>query len=301
MIECKLCGHKSKHRLIEHLVKTHKYDIDDYKSIYGPVITDEYKLEASNRSIKRWKNDEYRNKTNKARDASWTPDKRKRQSEITKKSYENGFKNWCDGLTKETDPRIKARGEHNRMILSGRTKEHYPYLEKHSVFMKLRAHQYWAPGGLLRKYFSNSDNFSIWRNKISTTVSRLYKEGILKFDSKCFKSGYYKNIFHASSLELEAMKWFDSEIHIKSWRKNFDIVNYIDKNGNNRRYLPDFELITDNDIKIVIETKGYPDDNLDEKIIFASKKYKYYFVCYTVDEIKNKIYEIIDHKKNIEI
>ena len=62
MIKCKLCGYTSKCRIIEHLVKVHKYDITKYKEQYGPVITDAYKTEVSNRSIKKWKNIAYRPK-----------------------------------------------------------------------------------------------------------------------------------------------------------------------------------------------------------------------------------------------
>lgn len=301
MIECKLCGHKAKFRIIEHLIKTHKYDIDEYKVKYGPVITDEYKQSVSNRSIEKWKIDSYRNKINKARNDSWTEDKRKKQSDITKQSYKNGFKNWCDGLTKETDDRVKKRGEFNKQNLTGRTKENYEYLKKHSENMKLRATKYWSQNGILRKYFEDEVNFNNWRNKISNTITQLYKDGKLEFDNHRFKSGYYNNIFYASSLELETMKWFDSEKYINSWRRNFDIVNYINKDGNQKRYLPDFEVTTVDDTKIIIETKGFPDEDLNEKTFFASKKYEYYFVCYSVEEVKNKIYEIINNKKNNQI
>ena len=42
MIKCKICGHEVKYRLIEHVIKTHKMNVDFYKQNYGDIISKEY-------------------------------------------------------------------------------------------------------------------------------------------------------------------------------------------------------------------------------------------------------------------
>ena len=37
MIKCKICGHEVKYRLIEHIIKTHKMNVDFYKQNYGDI------------------------------------------------------------------------------------------------------------------------------------------------------------------------------------------------------------------------------------------------------------------------
>jgi len=298
MIECKLCGHKSKYRIIEHLVKIHKFNIDEYKTKYGPVVTNEYSKMVSKKSVNKWKESEYRNKTNKARNDSWTDDKKKLQSEILKNCYKNGLKSWMTGLTKETDDRVKKVGEHNRKCLTGRTKYTHDYLQKQSDLMKDRLSLYWGKDGIFRKYFADEENNKKWRDKISKTISEKCKSGEIKCLSGHFKTGYYKNVFYQSGLELKAMEFFDSNKYIKSWEKNFDVIEYMDINDRKRRYLPDFKLILNDGQEIIIETKGYKKENDNQKMIYAKKKYKHYFICFSIKEIEEKINEIISNKIN---
>lgn len=300
MLKCKICGHESKHRLIEHLMKTHKYNIEEYKSKYGPVISDDYRKKVSNNSKNNWKRDNYRNKTNLARNTSWTPEKRKRQSIIIKKTYDDGHINWNSGLTKETDIRVKSIGDNNRECLTGRTKDTHEYLKKHSELMK----SLWKSGKIsskmtmLNKDWMDGEEYEIWRSKISNTISKKIKSGEINCISGHFKTGYHNGIFYMSGLELEAMEFFDSDKTVASWKRNFDVVPYKDINGNWRRYLPDFCVELIDGKMVVIETKGYDRDkiNTKQKTIYARKKYKYYFVCKSVKEIEQKIYEIINNK-----
>lgn len=301
MIKCKICGHTKKYRLIEHLVKTHKIDVEEYKLKYGPVISEEYHNIVSKKSKEKWKNVDYRNKTNVARNTSWTEDKKTQQSDILKKYYDNGGKVWCDGLTKESHSSLVSTGEKNRKNLTGRTMETHPYLKNISDIMKIKSRELWEVGGACRVYFDNKENFNKWRNKISNSISQRYKDGTFPFSHNNFKTGYYKGIFYHSGWELEVMEFLDSVNTIKSWQTNFDVVEYVDKNGKTHRYLPDFKIVFNNGDILILEVKGYPDKNIQEKIIYAKKKYKHYIVCYSVEEVKEKLYEIINNKKHNKI
>ena len=55
MIECKICGHRVKYRLIDHIQKTHKMNIESYKKEYGEVTSDEYKEKTSRKMKEKWK------------------------------------------------------------------------------------------------------------------------------------------------------------------------------------------------------------------------------------------------------
>jgi len=301
MINCKICGHAVQYRLIEHLVKTHKMDVEEYKLKYGPVISAEYHAKVSKKSKEMWKDDDYRNKTNIARNESWTDELKDKQSTIIKNVYKNGFKCWNDGLTKENHPSLVLIGEKNKKNLTGRTKEEYPYLENKSKLMTARLNEYWEEAGLFRKYFSNKENFDNWRDKISKTISAKCRSGEIKCISGHFKTGYYNGTFYQSGLELETMKLLDSINDVKKWERNFDAVDYIDVKGKTRRYLPDFKITLNDDDVVVLEMKGFPDKYLQEKITYAKKKYKHYMVCYTIEEAKEKLYEIINNKKHNQI
>ena len=224
-----------------------------------------------------------------------------RTMDIIKKYYDNGGKVWCDGLTKETNPILEKIGEKNKKHLTGRTKETHQYIKKHSKLMKIKSKELWADGGACRVYFNNKDNFNAWRSKISVTISQQYKDGVFPYSHNNFKTGYYKGIFYHSGWELEVMKFLDSINTIKCWQTNFDIVEYVDKTGHNRRYLPDFKITFNNGNIIILEVKGYPDKDIQEKIEYAKKKYEHYIVCYSVNEVKEKLYEIINNKKHNKI
>ena len=106
MIKCKICGHENKFRLIEHIQKTHKMNIDEYKYQYGEVVSEEYKKKVSEKSIEKWKEDEYRQKTIESKLFSYTEEVRNKMSKKVKEFYDNGGKSWNEGLTKDTDERV---------------------------------------------------------------------------------------------------------------------------------------------------------------------------------------------------
>ena len=135
MIKCEICGHENKFRLIEHIQKTHNMNIDEYKNQYGEVVSEEYKKKVSEKSIEKWKDDEYRQKTIESKLFVYTEEVRNKMSKKVKEFYDNGGKSWNEGLTKDIDDRVANIGKFNRINLSGRTKEDYGYLKKHSELM----------------------------------------------------------------------------------------------------------------------------------------------------------------------
>ena len=95
------------------------------------------KEKCSKKSKEKWGETEYREKTLKSKEWIYTDvELNKRRIESIKNYYKNGGKTWNDGLTKEDDIRIKNIGTKNRKNLTGRTKENYEYLNKHSILMK---------------------------------------------------------------------------------------------------------------------------------------------------------------------
>ena len=68
MIKCKICGFESKSRIIEHIQRTHKMNIDDYKNQYGEVVSDEYRQKVSEKSKEKWKDPIYIQNIKKSRE-----------------------------------------------------------------------------------------------------------------------------------------------------------------------------------------------------------------------------------------
>lgn len=275
--------------------------VDVYKAEYGPVVTDEYRESVSKKSADKWKTDEYRTKTNKCRNEAWTDELRDRQSKIIKSVYDNGFTCWNRGKTKHSDRRLKAIGDKNRKNLLGRTAETHPYIQKHAEWMRNSPifRNQWKPGGHMYTWSLDKTRVDLWRRRISETISRKCLSGEIGCGkSTQFHTGYYNGIFYASGLELAAMQLFDSVKYIDKWEKNFDVVPYIDKNGNHRRYLPDFKITLNTGQFVIIETKGYPDEDLAEKEAAAKKRYRNYHICHSATELQNNLqkYENVQDK-----
>ena len=228
MIKCKICGHENKFRLIEHIQKTHKMNIDEYKYQYGEVVSEEYKKKVSEKSIEKWKEDEYRQKTIESKLFSYTEEVRNKMSKKVKEFYDNGGKSWNEGLTKDTDERVANIGKFNKNNLSGRTKEDYNYLKKHSELMI----SLWNDSNL-KKRKEEIQNDPIqnkeYREKISKTLSDKILKGEINTLSN-FNSGWYKDKFwYSSGLELDSMILMDN-LGI-SWIKNNKIkIKYIKDN-----------------------------------------------------------------------
>lgn len=291
MIQCEICGHQSKFRLIEHIQKIHKMEINEYKSKYGEVVSSEYKEKVRLKAIEKWKDNSYREKTMKSRDWIYQDDdvQNRRKNSIIK-YYENGGKVWNDGLNKENDERLLSIGNKNKKNLSGRTKEEFDYLKKHSERMSFL----WNNSEIRKKWVQiqqDPKSKEDWKNKISETITNKILNGeITPFSS--FKCGWYENtkgkFWYSSLLEMESMMLMD-KLNIE-WSNNHKIkIKYI-KDNIQHYYIPDF-LIKLNNKEYVIEMKGFDwDGNTDLKSECARKHYNYH-VFYNVDDLDSFIKE----------
>lgn len=294
MIKCKICEHESKFRLIEHIQKIHKMNIDEYKIKYGEVVSEEYKEIVSKKSKDKWKEDDYRQKTMDSRKWIYSDNElNKKRIQSIKNYYDNGGKVWNDGLTKNDDIRLKSIGEKNKINLSGRTKENYDYLEKHSKLMISLWDQSKLKIGWIDVQNDPIKNKK-WRNKISETITNKILSGEINPFSY-FKYGWYKNNdgdhWYSSNLELESMKLMD-KLKI-NWSNNHKIkIKYI-QNKKEHYYIPDFLLnIKNNDY--IIEMKGFDwDGNTELKSECAKKEYQNYYIFYNILDFENFLHKTL--------
>ena len=287
MIKCKICGHEVKYRLIEHIQKTHKIDIDEYKKNYGEVVSEEYKKKVSDKSKDKWKDEEYRNKTIASREWIYgNKEIQKKRKQSILNFYKNGGKNWNDGLTKIDDDRLISIGEKNKKNLTGRKKEDYVYLKEKSELMK----SLWNNSNL--KKISYAPKNAEYREKISETLTNRILNGEINTFSS-FKCGWYENdkgkYWYSSGLELNSMILMD-DLKI-DWIKNDKIkIKYI-KESIEHYYIPDF-LININNIEYVIEMKGFDwDGDTELKSEYAKREYENYRIFYDIDKLKKFLTE----------
>ena len=111
----------------------------------------------------------------------------------------------------------------------------------------------------------NSFNKNNVRDKIKKSIDKLWENNLFVekmqkvFNDKKYLTGYLDGVFFASSYELFFIDYCLSNNHkIERFNK---IINYIDENRKNKKYIPDFLF---NDIKI-IEIKGGIDNNVKLK------------------------------------
>jgi len=245
MIKCKICGFESKSRIIEHIQRTHKMNIDDYKNQYGEVVSDEYRQKVSEKSKEKWKDPIYIQNIKKSREWIYSDEElNNRRIESIKNYYKTGGKTWNDGLTKDNDERVANIGEFNKTNLSGRTKENYDYLKKHSELML----SLWSDSNLKKKREEIHNDPILnkeYKEKISNTLTEKILNGEINTFSN-FNSGWYKEkSWYSSGLELNAMILMDN-LGI-SWSKNDKIKIKYFKDDIEHYYIPDF-LLNINDI-----------------------------------------------------
>lgn len=297
MITCLICGEQKPYRLDRHLKIIHQINAKIYFEMFGEMsASKENREQVSIKSKEVASRPGQREKMSKIRKAQFTPEIIKKISDTKKRMYQNGeIKTWNEGLTKRDDPRLVSIGKKNQKHLTGRRKENYEYLQKHSDSMKEK----WYNGQLSprmtqdNKTWMTNDEYNLWRSKISKIISEKYSTGELRFSNTSFKTGHYKQWNYDSGLELETMIFLDSTEEISYWKKDFDTIKYLDENNHERNYIPDFFVYLKNGKSIVIETKGY--DRHPQRIPLkrdaSIKKYPNYFICKDLSEVKNIIYE----------
>ena len=114
-----------------------------------------------------------------------------------------------------------------------------------------------------KKYLISNKSIDT-KEKISEAISKLYLEGKMDNYKKKTKSGnYFSSVFndkfhYDSSWELDFIRFMENcfkKHHIKSFKRNKDSIVYLKSDGTKHKYLPDFELITSDNKRVVIEIK----------------------------------------------
>lgn len=311
MNKCEICGNDTDKDLYFHVKKYHK-DITwkEYRIKYpnSKRYTEEKCEKIKKYQKEKWSDPEYKNDLIDTRKDIYKSDSWK---ESRKKGYEEAKKNgrikesWSKGKTKYTDDRLKFIGEFNSNNLSGRTKENYEYLKKHSEFMKING-LFTTNNPTLNK---TEEEKTEWRKKISETISERIASGDLVYYTctkdgiplRNFKNGFFKSkfglFFYASGLELETMQYFESCDFIKHWTIHHGIrIKYINPiNNTTHNYIPDFMVEMLNGKTIIIETKGIDSDIVQIKKQAAEKIYEYY-LCFNLKQVKGVINEISKNK-----
>lgn len=304
MIECKICGYRSKHTINQHIKNSHQISVKEYKKEYNAeVYSKEFKQKISENVTKqmkkRWADKEYKTSHLKKLHSKEVS---KKISQTLQRSYKNEkFKIWNFGLTKETDKRVKKIGRFNAKNLKGRTKENYAYLKRHSIRMKKLYEE-----GRFRNW--NPNNWSNekrknWKEKISKTLAEGISVGRIIYKANHYKNGWYEGLlgrtYYHSGLEFDSMIFLDSKNLF--WTKNHKIkIEYHNEKNELRNYIPDF-LVKINNIEYIIEMKGRNFNDIETKLKEKAAKIKYqnYFIFQNLKDLKEFIdNEINKDKKN---
>lgn len=107
-----------------------------------------------------------------------------------------------------------------------------------------------------------------------------------------FPSTKMSETFHFDSLlELNRMKELESDRSVVAFSRSEERVPWVDADGKNRTYFPDFDITYENGDKIVEELKGYCDEKSQLKIDAA----KVFFAS------RNQIYRVIHQRDYTEV
>lgn len=298
MLKCAICGYEVKYRLIEHILSKHKtiITLEEYKLKYGNVITEEYRLHCIMKGKEKWGDPEYVKKTMDSRQEFYNdPEHWKKVGKGVKQFYINGGSTWNKGKTKEEDLRLVSIGEKNRQHLTGRTKETHENIKRQSERMKELWKQQDSSMTYNTKWMSPEEQCE-WKTKISKGVCDYFeKNGYTPVYNGYVQGWYERNDgnkeWYCSSYERDFMIFLDD--NNITWTTKHNIrLKYIYENVE-RNYIPDFKIVID-DVVYIIELKGWLKEKDKEKIIVGKQTYgENYFVCYSVNEAKEIINELI--------
>lgn len=263
MVKCKLCGYETKNYITNHLRIAHKISKEEYLKQFpnAEISSQEYKQkmlehnrsqkmrETSAKNITKW------NKENK-HDKEWYKEWN-RNPELIKKRNETRNKN------KEW---IKFRSED----MTKKNIENWKNPEYREKMSKMKTKQ------LLQWWKDHPEEKEKFRQRILETWKDPEKsKNMINGPRKSYfakKGNYYSNKFNLnirydSSGEKDFLEICNRRNSITSFEREPLRISYIDENGKERIYIPDY-VVEENKQKYVIEIK------FNEKIDEGRNKYK---------------------------
>lgn len=298
-VKCLICGLEKENSIVEHLKFNHKINSKTYKEMF-PNSEVKSKKHLDNLRLKvleKWANPEYKKRMSESRKISHNkPEFKVKMSKIIKKKHEetpeiySGFINWSK--TEKFKEWVKSTDRIEK--ISKTSKKRWENLEyrKKTILSLIKV----LNDGRCKK----NEEF---KEKMSEIISRLYSDGELSNENNKYKNGIYtaknnEEFLYSSSYELDSMIFFDSIDFIKKWTNKHGIRIKYYYNGLNRNYVPDFRIEFLNGESFIIEMKGWETEEVLVKKEFALKEYPNYKLFYSVDDLKNFIYENNKSKKN---
>jgi|694.fasta_scaffold01523_11 hypothetical protein len=291
-VKCKICGIEKQYSIVEHLKFEHKLTSKEYKELYpgNLVKSKEYATIFSEKQKTKWSDTEYKQKMTKSRQVSHNKSEFKnKMSNIIKKRHKetpeiySGFTNWH----KSEKFKEWVKSEDRIKKISKTSKERWENEEYRQKTIKS-----------IVKVLGDGrcEKGKEFRENMSKIISELYSTGKLSNTSNKYKTGKYESkenetFLYSSSYELETMIFFDSVNFIKRWTNKHGIRIRYFYNGLHRNYVPDFYIELANGKIFLIELKGWETEEVLVKQQFALKEYPNYKLFYSVEELKNFIYE----------
>lgn len=105
------------------------------------------------------------------------------------------------------------------------------------------------------RFLAGKYDFIERNKKISETVSKMYVDGEMQFSTGRYESTKMLKHFHyRSSWELLLMQSLDNDVSVLSWEYEFVSIPY-ELDGIKRRYVPDFHVIYENGLHVLLEVK----------------------------------------------
>jgi len=314
-LKCAICGLERKYNIGLHLKYKHDMSSDEYTEKFGfPVTTNEFRELISNETKKAMNIVEMKEHISKKSKEMWSdPDYKSKMCKIQKKSHDTQeFKEGATNRAKklwgcpefrrkqkeykrspEFLESVKSPSRARKIGLSSKNRwEDDEYKQKVTARLREVVND---PNGGFRQYLY-SEKWEETRIKISDTISGRIANGELGFGkSDHFYKGWYYNgdgaHWHHSGLELDTMQFLDGSEKVVKWTERHGVrIKYIHPDEQERNYVPDFLVILINGKELLIEMKGFGDeDEVIAKKEAAEKLYDSYRLIYSVGELREII------------
>lgn len=291
-VKCLICGIEKESSIVEHLKFIHKLTTNEYRVLYPNsfVKSKEYMKNLSLKLSKKWEDTEYRTRMTQIRNITHKdPEFRQKMSETLKKKHKespesfSGFTQWSK--TDKFKEWVVSKERINKITESSKKRwENEDYKKKTIESIKKSLND-----GRCQKNKK-------YRENMSKIISKLYADGTVTNESNKYKTGKYESklgeiFLYSSSYELDSMILFDESTNIKYWTNKHGIrVKYF-YNNLNRHYVPDFLIEFLNGETYIIEMKGWNTEEVNIKEYYTKKIYPNYKIFYSVDDLKQFIYE----------